>query len=39
MGSIFQNKGELDKALEYYEKSREIMIKNFGDNDHELARI
>ena len=30
MGIIFKDKGELDKALEYQEKSREIMIKNLG---------
>jgi tetratricopeptide (TPR) repeat protein len=38
MGAIFQEKGELDKALEYLEKSREISIKNFGENHHELAK-
>jgi tetratricopeptide (TPR) repeat protein len=38
MGTIFQNKGELDKALEFQEKSKEIWIKNFGENHHELAK-
>ena len=28
MGCTFQSKGELDKALEFQEKSREITIKN-----------
>ena len=37
MGNIFLSKGELEKALEYQEKSREIQINNFGENNHELA--
>ena len=39
MGNIFQQKGDLDKAMKYYEKSREINIKNFGENHHGLANI
>ena len=37
MGNIFLIKGELNKALEYQEKSREIYIKNFGVNHYELT--
>lgn len=37
IGNIFETKGELDKTLEYQEKSREILIKNYGENHHELA--
>ena len=37
MGVIFERKDELDKAIEFREKSREIQIKNFGENHHELT--
>ena len=37
MGLIYENKGELEKALEYHEREKEIIIRTLGENDPDLA--
>ena len=37
MGNVYQKKGEIDKALEYYERDKEIRIRTHEENHPDLA--
>jgi hypothetical protein len=39
MGYLYSEQGEINKALEYMNKSNLITVKIFGENHHSLVEI